>query len=110
MISRDSFITIVNALDKFWNEKNEHLVALGIFDNYFHEFADEILTAIEEDIDPKHTARTDDLTYDCGTYICEWLFGQGEFQETCPNAGALYDYIVAKYETTKMLKSNEENK
>ena len=101
MISKDSFITIVNALDEFWHDKNEHLVALGISDNYFHDFADAILGAIEADIDPKHMARTDELTYDCGNYLCEWLFGQGEFQEKCPNAEALYDYIVAKYEATK---------
>ena len=97
MISRDSFIEIVNALDEFWGDKIEHLNALGIGENYFNSFADVIIEAIEKDIDPKHTAREDEHCYDCGAYLCEWLFGTGDFQEVCPDAGALYDYITAKY-------------
>lgn len=101
MISRDSFISIVNTLDEYWNDKIEHLEALGISESYFNSALDVILSAIEEDIDPMHTARDDDLCYDCGSYVCEWLFGTSKFQEVCPNAGALYDYIVAKYQSTE---------
>ena len=98
MISRDSFIEIVNALDEFWGDKIEHLKALDLGENYFSSFADVITEAIEKDIDPKHTAREDEHCYDCGAYLGEWLFGVGDFQEICPDAGALYDYIVAKYQ------------
>lgn len=98
MISRDSFIAIVNTFDEYWNDKIEHLEALGISESYFNCAFDVIIDAIETDIDPEHTASKDDLCYDCGSYICEWLFGGGEFQERCPDAGALYDYIVAKYQ------------
>ena len=98
MISRESFIEIVNILDEYWGDKIPHLEALGFGEAYFSFFADVIIEAIEKDIDPKHTARNDDLCYDCGAYLGEWLFGKGDFQEVCPDAGALYDYIVAKYQ------------
>ena len=98
MITKESFISIVNALDEYWSDKLDHLKALGIYESYFNDFTDVIIDAIEADIDPKHIARDDDLTADCGAYILEWLFGAGEFQEKCPDAGALYDYIVAKYQ------------
>ena len=98
MIKRESFIKIVDALDEYWSDKIEHLKALYIYESYFNDFTDVIINAIEADMDPKHTARDDELTADCGAYISEWLFGTGEFQEKCPDAGALYDYIVAKYQ------------
>lgn len=101
MISRDSFIEMVNALDEFWGDKIEHLEALGFGENYFSSFADVITEAIEKDIDPKHTARDDEHCYACGAYLCEWLFGTDDFQEVCPDAGALYDYTVAKYQQQK---------
>ena len=107
MINKESFVQIIDALDEFWNEKNEHLRALGIEENYFHDFADTILTAIEADIDPKKTARDDDYCYDCGAYICEWLLGTGEFQEECKTAGELYDYIVAKYQPKEVPTDNK---
>lgn len=98
MISRNSFIEIVNALDEFWGDKIAHLEALGFGENYFSSFADVITEAIEKDIDPKHTARDDEHCCDCGSYVFEWLFGVNKFQEICPDAGALYDYITAKYQ------------
>ena len=35
MISRESFIAIVDALDEYWNDKIEHLKALYIYESYF---------------------------------------------------------------------------
>ena len=101
MIDKKSFIEIVNALDEYWNDKIEHFTALGIGENYFNVFADKIIDAIEEDIDPKHTARNDEYCCDCGAYLCEWLFGTGDFQERCQTAEELYDYIVSKYQPTE---------
>jgi hypothetical protein len=95
MISKESFVSIMEALDEFWNDKVEHLKALDIHESYFTNFTDKIIAALEEDIDPKKTARNDEYCYDCGTYICEWLFGEGEFQEKCKTAAELYEYIVA---------------
>ena len=83
MITRESFTKIVNALDEFWNDKNEHLAALGIQENYFHDFADTILDTLEKEIDPKHTARDDKYAYDCGAYICDWLFYERLELKTC---------------------------
>lgn len=97
MISKESFVKIVNALDEYWNDKAEILKKLDIHECYFHTFTDTIIDALEADIDPKHTVRNDDLVYDCGAYIIKWLFGEGEFQETCPTAESLYDYIQNKY-------------
>lgn len=98
MITRDNFAKIVNALDEFWNDKNEHLTALGIQENYFHDFADTILDTLEKEVDPKHTARDDKYAYDCGAYICDWLFSSSDLRKQCLTAADLYDYIVAKYQ------------
>ena len=98
MITKESFVSIVNALDEYWNDKIEHMEALGIGENYFNSFTDTIIDAIEKEIDPKHTARDDEYCYDCGAYLCEWLFGTGDFQEKCKTAEELYDYIIAKYQ------------
>lgn len=95
MISKESFVNIMEALDEFWNDKVEHLRALDIHESYFTNFTDKIIAALEVDIDPKKTARNDEYCYDCGAYICEWLFGEGEFQEQCKTAAELYEYIVA---------------
>lgn len=95
MINKKSFVKIMNSFDEFWNDKNEHLKALGIYESYFSLFADVVLEALDADVDPEHNARYDELTMDCGSFISEWLFGKGAFQEKCPNAEALYDYIMA---------------
>lgn len=98
MIAKDNFTTIMHALDLYWNEKHEHLQALGIYENCFEDILDSILTAIESDIDPKHTARDDEITYDSGSYLCDWLFAAG-IRDKCPTAADLYDYVAAKYQS-----------
>ena len=97
MISKTAFVKIVDALDELWNEKIEHLRALDMEESYIATFSDIITEAISEEIDPKHRARTDEAAMDCGDYVCEWLFGTGEFQEICKTAEDLYDYIINKY-------------
>lgn len=97
MIEKENFIKVMDALDELWNDKLEAMNALGISESYFMAFSDEIAEAIDRDVDPKHLARTDELTCDCGSYVIEYLIGEGEFQEVCPTAEALYEYIVNKY-------------
>ena len=98
MITKDSFVKIVNAFDAYYNgEINDALEALGIQENAFTALMDTICEAISKDIDPRHFAKDDDLTCDCGSYIFEWLFGEGAFQEECKTAEELYDYIMKAY-------------
>ena len=99
MISRDSFIKIVSEIDNYWSNKMPLLQQLGIEESYFNTLADVITDAIDEDVDPKHLARTDDATYDCGSYLCEWLIWSedSKLRAQCPTAGDLYDYIVLHY-------------
>lgn len=98
MINKTSFIETMNILDEYFNgEMAKARNTLGIGECRTNELMDKLITAIADDVDPKHLAREDELVADCGCYICEYLFGVGEFQETCPNAEKLYDYIAKKY-------------
>lgn len=98
MINKTSFIEIMNILDEYFNgEMAKAFNTLGIYECRTTELMDILIIAMTEDIDPKHLAREDELTMDNGCYICEYLFDDGEFRETCPDAGKLYDYIAEKY-------------
>jgi hypothetical protein len=102
MITKDSFIKIVDALDEYFNgDVAKALYALNISENVITDLMDNILSAIGREIDPEEKARTDEKVSDCGDYICSYLFSETEFQELCPTAGALYDYIRSVYETHK---------
>lgn len=104
MITKESFVKIVNACDAYFNgEAFDALKILGMDENLINNYFDAIIDAVDNDIDPKHVARNDDFTYDCGSYVCEWLFGTGEFQEKCKTAEELYDYIIEQYESEKTL-------
>ena len=96
MIAKENFVTLVEALDIFWNEKNSHLEALGIGDNYFHDFADIVMDVLEKEIDPQNTAKNDEYVHDCGAYICDWLFSSSKLREQCKTAAELYVYILSK--------------
>ena len=102
MITRESFIKILDTVDEYFNgETQKALCILGIGENKLNVMFDTIISAVDADVDPKHLAMKDENTVDCGSYVCEWLFGVTDFQEKCADAGALYDYIVAKYEDIK---------
>lgn len=96
MLTRKAFVSIVESADKYWKTFEPHLQALGIYESGFHTFLDTVIEAIDLEIDPAHRARTDELTYDCGSYVIEWLYGadNNKLRQTCPTAGALYDYIM----------------
>ena len=102
MITKDNFIKIVDALDEYFNgDVAKALYALSISENVITDLMDNILSAIGREIDPQEKARTDEKVADCGDYLCSYLFSETEFQELCPTAGALYDYITSVYETHK---------
>ena len=108
MIERDNFIKIMDTLDDYYNgDIAKAFEILGMSENNIHTHMDAIIDAIDADMDPKHLGRADNLTAFCGSYICEWLFGTGEFQEKCKTAGELYDYIVAAY--IALAKENTQN-
>lgn len=101
-MEKKNFVTIVKELDTYYNgDIAEAFNKLNIYENRITHSMDLIIDALDEEIDPKHYARNDDLTYDCGSYLCEWLFGHGEFQEKCSTAEELYDYIAQKYLTAE---------
>ena len=102
MITRENFIKIVDALDEYFNgDISKALYTLDMSENAITDLMDNILSAIGREIDPEERARTDEKVADCGDYLCSYLFSETEFQETCPTAGALYDYIISVYETRK---------
>ena len=102
MITKETFVTMVNAFDEYFNgEIYEALKTIGAQENNIDPIFDSMIDALDKEVDPKRLARDDDNTYDCGSYVCEWLFGEGEFQEVCKTAEELYDYIAARYESLK---------
>lgn len=103
MINRESFINIMDTLDSYFNgDILKAFDMLGIYDNKINTHFNIIVDAIDKDMDPKDLARTDPNTADCGSYICEWLFGVSDFNEKCKTSGELYDYIATRYETQKI--------
>lgn len=102
MITKESFIKILNTVDEYFNgDIQEAFCTLGMDENKISDMFDVIISALDADVDPRHLATKDENTADCGSYVCEWLFGVTDFQEKCADASALYDYIVAKYEDIK---------
>ena len=98
MITKASFVKIMDKLDEYHNgEIWKALQTLGIEENIFTNLLDTITDVMNEEVDPKHLARTDELTMDCGCYVQDWLFGSSEINEKCKTAEELYDYIIKKY-------------
>ena len=97
-LTRENFIKIIDAIDEYYcGDVAQARAVLGIGECVTNELMDIILDAISETVDPKRLAAKDENTSDCGDYICTYLFAETEFQEICPTAGALYDYIKEKY-------------
>jgi hypothetical protein len=102
MINRESFITIMDAADEYFNgDIWKAFNLLGSGENVITDLMDNVLTAIDKDVDPKRLGMTDEYTSPCGSFIFEWVCGEGEFQEICKTAGDLYDYIARQYEQLK---------
>ena len=98
MMKKENFVKIMDVLDEYFNgEIAEAFKLLNMGDNRISDKFDIIISAIDMEIDPLGLAREDELTVDCGSYVCSWLFSDTDFNEVCPNASTLYDYIVNKY-------------
>ena len=99
MITKETFIKVMNELDAFYGETQALMEKFGFRDdNIIASSFDRIVDALDTEIDPKELARKDEISKDCGSYICDWLFGPSELNEKCPTAADLYDYIINRYE------------
>ena len=102
MIAKETFCTIVNEADKYFNgDIHKAFELLQISENIISDAMDTIIGAIDDEIDPKHKAIDDDYCWDCGSFVWEWICGlneEGSFRSKCPTAGNLYDYIIKVYE------------
>ena len=103
MITKETFCTIIDEADKYFNGNiNKAFELLQINENIISDAMDTIIGAIDDEIDPKHKAIDDDYCWDCGSFIWEWICGIDEgkdsFRNKCPTAGDLYDYIIKAYE------------
>lgn len=103
MIKRQNFINMMQAFDEFYDDKM--LVAfntLGMQECKIFYIMDQLLETLSRELDPYREAAVDDLTHDCGDYLCDWLFtSDSELREQYPTPGALYDYIISRYKETE---------
>ena len=103
-MKKENFVKVMDILDEYFNgEIAEAFKLLEISENRITDKFDTIISVMDAEIDPLGLACDDEHTADCGSYVCAWLFSDTDFNEICPNAGALYDYIQEKYK-----KLNEE--
>lgn len=97
-MNKKTFTTIVNQLDSYYNgDISEGFAKLGIYENSINICMDAILDVLDDEIDPERYAEEDPYTKYSGSYVCAWLFDCTEFQDVCPTAEDLYDYIEKKY-------------
>lgn len=109
-MTRENFIKVMNVLDEYFNgDLPNALEKLGIGEWCIDRYIDTFCDVIDNEIDPLGVAHLDEnpAVRDCGSYINEWLFGKSDFNETCKDAGALYDYIAAQYENLKQKARDE---
>ena len=99
MMNKSTFITIMNEMDKFYNETWKSMEALGFNQdsNAITVGMDTILEAVDKEIDPKGLAKNDSYTKESGSFLFEWLFGETEFNNICATAENLWNYIGAAY-------------
>lgn len=101
MITKETFCTIINEADKYFNGRiYEALKHLEITENAIGDIIDEMVAAIDHEIDPDRKARDDEYCWDCGSFIWMWIctYGENVFRDKiCPTAADLYDYIIKAY-------------
>jgi hypothetical protein len=98
-MKKENFVKVMDVLDEYFNgEIAEAFKLLEISENRIADKFDTIISVMDAEVDPLGLARDDERTADCGSYVCAWLFSDTDFNEICPNAGALYDYIQEQYE------------
>ena len=106
MMNKSTFVTIMNEMDKFYNETWKPMEALGFNQdsNAITIAMDTILEAVDKEIDPKRLAKDNVYTEESGSFLFEWLFGETEFNEVCKTAESLYDFILHIYEEYETVK------
>ena len=103
-MKKENFVKVMDILDEYFNgEIAEAFNLLGMSENHITDKFDTIIIVMDAEVDPLGLAHDDEHTADCGSYVCSGLFGDTDFNEICPDAGALYDYIKERYK-----KFNEE--
>jgi len=108
-MQKENFVKMIEALDEYFNgDFSEGMAKLGVQEIIVDKYMDSILDALDAEIDPLHLGAKDELTADCGSYLCVWLFDEdNQFHEICPNANTLYDYIAAAYEKLRQEKRDD---
>lgn len=103
-MKKENFVKVMDVLDEYFNgEIAEAFNLLKMSENRITDKFDTIICAMDAEVDPLGLASDDERVADCGSYVCSWLFGDTDFNEICPDAGTLYDYIQGQYK-----KFNEE--
>ena len=103
MIKKQNFIDMMQAFNEFYDD--EMLAAfntLGMQECKIFDIMDQLLDSLSREVDPHREAVVDNLTHDCGDYLCDWLFtSESKLREQYPTPGALYDYIISRYKETE---------
>ena len=99
MITKSTFITIMNECDRFYGETWDTMQKLGINTDCdpITRFADTVLEVIDKEVDPDRLAAEDKYCDQSESYLFEWLFGENEFNNICATAEDLWNYISAAY-------------
>lgn len=98
-MKKETFVIIMNELDTFFNDTMEKMAKVGfdLNENPIIDSFDAIADAIHDEIDPDKLAHEDKYCADYGSFIYEWLYGYTEFNDICPTAESLWDYILNAY-------------
>ena len=97
-MTKENFVKALKIFDEYYNgETSKALTTLGIYENKITEFMDGFVDIVATTLDPQNKAKNDDLTYNCGCYVCAWIFGSDWLRDEYPTPEALYDYITIQY-------------
>ena len=100
MITRNSFVKLADEMRNFYVETLPKMIAIGFADSEDNPILmsmDKMLDILADELDPHHIARDDEIVWDCGSYLIDWLYGDSAIAEKCPLAGDLYDYVEYRY-------------
>ena len=97
-MTKENFTKALEIFDEYYNgEIFKAFTTLGINENKITQFMDEFVDIVAKTLDPQNKAKDDNLTYNCGCYVCEWLFGGDWLRGEYPTPEVLYDYVTIQY-------------
>lgn len=98
-MKKKTFIIIMNELKHFYGDTWEKVKALGFDPEHdaFTHFADMVYEALEEEVDPDRLAEKDKYCAEAESFLFEWIFGDSDFNNLCPTAEDLWNYIQKSY-------------